>query len=672
MRAIGDWLAGATRVLMLALIVVLPLFAGYMFTERMLAAGIAALAMGLLACVAAGLRSREVHEGLGAAAWPIAGFLAWQVVATTTSVYLHASLLSVLAMAGYVAVLAVCASLFRAGGWRRWAWVAVAVAGAIEGIVGLRDWTQTAIFQGDLSWRIFGTMYNPNVVAGYFICVIPAAVLVLAMAWHRAADDDERPRYGLIAAGFAVLIPSLALLLTASRAGILGAMLAGAVLIFATPNRIRGRWVAVGIIALVALVLVAPPLRNRILSAATQSHSAIFRWYTWVGTAKMVAARPIVGFGPGTFEHAYPQYAITGFTRMAHQTPLQIAAEAGIPGLLLMLGAIWMLVRPMAHGLSAGGIRAVEIAAGLAAMAGLGLQNLADYTWYVPAVGMTLSAVVGLSLSAARGESQGGSSHPRRWLCWSAAVAMLAAIIVAGVGLQAQLLALRGKQEIGRGRYQLAMTWLRRAAELDPLDAEIVEDLAQATAASPLGGLERAVTLRLQAAELNPTKAGNYLALAYLYRELGDLQSAVNAARRALEVHPGYARGYVVLAQLQEQMGLEQQALETWRALERVYQSPVGQYQAVEGPTDVSWAYGWVALGQSAEERGEPDEAARYYERAAELAGGYAERQRRQEEALRAIGAFNEREVEEAEALAEEARAGLERIEDARDGRDDR
>ncbi len=648
MTALAGGAVLIARVGAMSLVVALPLFAGYMFTDRVLWAGVPALACSLLACVASALGAREVRRGLGAATCPLAGLLAWSLVATVHSVYLHASLVALASLAACVALLAVFASVFRDERWRRWAWITIAGAGAVEGILGLRDWTQTVIFQGDPSWRIFGTMFNPNVLAGYLLAAIPAAVVTLAIAWRRTASEGEdRPRLALIAAGFAVLIPCAALLLTGSRAGLLGAILGAGVIVLAMPTRVPRRWLVAGAVALVALMVLAPPVRNRLLSASTQSHSAIFRWYTWQGAAHMIAARPLLGFGPGSFEHAYPRFALVGFTRMAHQTPLQIAAEAGLPALLLMAAGVAMIGGILVRGLRAGGLGALEAAAGLGALAAVGLQNLADYTWYVPAVGMTLSATVGLALAAARDAEGGDESTKRRpWLSWAACAGLaLVVIIGCGIGLRAQTLAGRGRALIAQGRYSMAAGWLRQAAGIDPLDAETWEDLGQASAGSGPGGVERALQARLRAAEVNPLSAGNYLALSALYDALDQPDSALAAAERAIEVQPNWPRAYVVLALL-----------------------PVGRYEAIDEVTDYSYAYAWLALGAEAEASGDAEAAADYYERAVALAGEFARLHRGREEMRRALGTWDEAEVVEAERLRDQAEAGVRHLPDAGEG----
>ena len=666
MRWLGSRAAVAARVPALALMVALPLFGGYLFTDRVLWAVLPALVCALAACVAWAEGAKAVHTGLGRAAWPLAGFLAWSAIATVRSVYLHASLVALVSAAADLALLALFASLFRDERWRRPAWAVVAGAAAIEGILGLRDWTQTVIFGGDIGWRIFGTMYNPNVLAGYFLAALPAALLVLAWAWRSTAQDEERPRLGLIAAGFALLIPCAALLLTGSRAGLLGAVLGAGVIVLAAPTRIPRRWLAVAALALVALMVLAPPVRNRLLSATTQSNSAIFRWYTWKGTAAMIAARPLLGFGPGSFESAYPRFAQVGFTRMAHQTPLQIAAEAGLPALLLMAAGVALIGGRLVAGLGAGGLRALEAAAGLSALAAVGLQNLADYTWYIPAVGMTLAATVGLALAASRDDDAEDDQARRPWLAWGCAALALVAIVGCAIGLQAQMLAARGRAAMAQGRYTMAASLLRRATHADPLDAEILGDLSDALGAS--GSLRSAVIERLRAIALQPTDAGNYLALSTLYDALGDADSALASAERAVELNPTSPQAHVRMGLVQEQQGLDEKALQTWRELERIWQSPVGRYPAVEEVTDYWYAYAWLGLGRDAEERGEVAAAREYYERTAKLTGEFARTKREREEMLRLTGMWDEREVAEAERLRDEAEAGLRRLPDAGEG----
>ncbi len=641
-----------TRIGAMALVVALPLFAGYMFVPRQLICALAVAVLALLACVGALLSRRGGQARSRAVEWTLAFFLVWLMIATTKGVGLHAGIIAVLQALGYVAFMLLWTDLFREGAWRRLGWMSIAAGGAVAGFFGLRDWTQTAVFQGDLSWRTFGTFYNPNCLAGYLVVALPAAILVLIMAWRAATSPDrpDRPRLELILAGFALLIPTLTIFLTASRAGVLGAMLGLFVLAIAMPTRIHRHWLVVAALGLVALVMIAPPLRNRMLSLATQSHSAVFRWYTWQGTADMIMAHPVTGFGPGSFEESYQRYAQTGFTRMAHQTPLQIAAEAGLPALLAALLALGLIVRELVRGLRRGGERAFGVAAGLAALAALGFQNLADYTWYIPAVGLTLSALVGLARAEALPDTDDAPRRPAR--LWLGLVACLLVMGGCAVGLQAQGLADRGRAALARGSYRVAGGWLGQATKLDPYDPAILEELAQALAGQGTpASAQASVRTRQRVAELCPFRAGNYLGLAWLYDALGEPESAIASARDAVYAAPNNPRGYATRARLLIADGRDDEALEVYRELEEVYHSPVGKYQAVEEASDYAYAEAWVALGREALESGEPARAREYLRDAIDEAGEYARLQRAREKTLRLLGDWDERRVAEAERL---------------------
>jgi len=63
----------------------------------------------------------------------------------------------------------------------------------------------------------------------------------------------------------------------------------------------------------------------------------------------MIQARPVTGFGLGTWSIAYPGYALYddgSFVNQAHNDWAQWAAEGGIPFLLLMLAIAGLTVPP--------------------------------------------------------------------------------------------------------------------------------------------------------------------------------------------------------------------------------------------------------------------------------------------------------------------------------------
>lgn len=131
---------------------------------------------------------------------------------------------------------------------------------------------------------------------------------------------------------------------------------------------VRGAWIALGAGVLVTLVLVRPRLRvaaglvivvaallvvalslapgelDRLrLLGSTQDNSTLDRVAMIEAGVAMVRDHPLVGVGLGGVKALYPAYApdiaLRRHTSHLHNTPLQIAAERGVPGLVA-----WLLV----------------------------------------------------------------------------------------------------------------------------------------------------------------------------------------------------------------------------------------------------------------------------------------------------------------------------------------
>src|SRR5262249_23709752 len=77
---------------------------------------------------------------------------------------------------------------------------------------------------------------------------------------------------------------------------------------------------------------------------------------TWRSTLHMIGEHPWTGTGLGTFPWAFPAYrgagtSVAGICDRAHSTPLETAAELGVP-VAVLIAIVWML----ALGLLARGI----------------------------------------------------------------------------------------------------------------------------------------------------------------------------------------------------------------------------------------------------------------------------------------------------------------------------
>lgn len=655
----------------------LPVLAGRMFVADSLVVVGWTAGLLVLTGLTTGLRAGDRPRWrLDACDWALVVFAVLQIASAAATVYLFASLLYAANVVAGVTLFWVCRYGLRGGPWQRRAlWGLVAGAAAVS-VWGIREYVRTVFFLDQPEWRIFSTFYNPNCLAGYLLlAVFPAAALLFGAQTRAPASPTaspeppatrptgkgrdrrtgagkrsgarrvpetadpvsaELPRYREIAAAFAALLMLVALLLTGSKAA-LGAILVGGVLfgvlaagLTRRPWLVRGLSLA-GAGLMLAAALALPPIRVRLVSAfGWQNHSMRFRLYTWQGAVEMVKARPWLGHGGGTFEWSFPRYAMAGYTRQAHQSFLQLAAECGIPA--LVAGLVWgmLITGRLGHGLVRGRpglLSGLVRTSAVAALIASGVHALVDYAWYVPAVGAAFFALAGLALGLAGDDESPPAEAETRAVPRSPALGWVAVVLGAVLLTwtltlaRGEALGSRGDRLVAQGAYSAAMAAYTRAAQWSPLQArfavqraKVLEAMAQRQDADALA---RAVQARLVATKLQPTEAVNYLALSRLYAEAGDLTSAVAAAQEALRWYPRYPRGLAQLGDVQEEAGQDAAAIATYERLAELYDTPVGQCPAVTEMVETAYCYAWIALGDHARAEGRSRDADSLYGKAA-------------------------------------------------------
>ena len=226
-----------------------------------------------------------------------------------------------------------------------------------------------------------------------------------------------------LALGGLVVLELAALPLTGSRGGLLA--LGGGLALFALAVLLRregpDRRALRRLLTILALgvplaALLSGPIAGRLVASGRapsassaapaggveQANSNQFRRLTWKSTARMALANPLLGTGVGKFKFAHPRYAIAGFTEMAHQSYLQVAAETGVFGLvgllLALLGAALAVLRAPR---SSGAERwlAAGLGGGIAAAAA---HNMIDYSWFVYGTATLFWGMMGLVAGLAR------------------------------------------------------------------------------------------------------------------------------------------------------------------------------------------------------------------------------------------------------------------------------
>jgi putative inorganic carbon (hco3(-)) transporter len=301
---------------------------------------------------------------------PIWLFLGANIVATAASHYPVESLRGLAKVAVYAASYFLFSAVLRRSSSRRIqiAMVLVATAFGVAlyglyqykiGVAPLATWEDPTVeIKGT---RIFSTLRNPNLLAGYLIPIAPIAAALTMLAWVR------KQRLLAVIAGVATAAISVASLLTGSRGGYIAigvciaaiAYVAFAKIWVAKPK--SHRWLVVG--AFVAAILVpaslalalhfVPAFEQRVGSifAGWDHSSNAFRMRVWEASFHMFKDSWWFGVGPGNqaFIMAYGLYMRSGFDALgAYSVPLEVAVECGVMGLLIF-AAIFTITCARAH-----------------------------------------------------------------------------------------------------------------------------------------------------------------------------------------------------------------------------------------------------------------------------------------------------------------------------------
>lgn len=185
----------------------------------------------------------------------------------------------------------------------------------------------------ELKMRVFSTLQNPNLLAGF---------LVIVMALAAGLGLNARSFRGRAVCGALVLALGACLVLTYSRGAWLSVL--AVIGVYGVLYSRKTFW----LLLLIPLAVFAghDVLMDRLLSILnpTDSSSAL-RIALWESTVAMIADKPLTGIGWGAYWLVYPQYdfyVLDPRTQIfhAHNMYLHIAAEIGVPGLLAFLALL--------------------------------------------------------------------------------------------------------------------------------------------------------------------------------------------------------------------------------------------------------------------------------------------------------------------------------------------
>jgi tetratricopeptide (TPR) repeat protein len=512
-----------------------------------------------------------------------------------------------------------------------WFAVSFVVAAAVTAIHGVHEYA-TNVAAGIPHWRIFGPFLQPNLFGNFLLL---AFFVALGLAIQPPALRTLH--FALIALLFLV-----AMALTGSKGALLawfvGVVSFGVALAvnFPAPPKWRKAILLalpVGAIVLIATALLLPPIRLRFETLWTsQAHSWMFRFFVWKATLTGAISKPITGFGAGTFEWAYPQFTVVGFTRHAHNGFLQVALESGFIGLLLLLAflvAIFFSRSPhqrathnaqLVNHSNPSILDPIHLGCKIA-VAAFCLHNLVETAWMTLANLLALAFVCGMAMSRVQcsecevQETQTEkktqlaprTSHPALSFALRTphSALLCLSLLPLSLGLWHSVSVARGAYFARQARSELLpssrLYWLELASQSDPLNARHLIDRAilleaWALATGDEERLKQALQLCDAAIRLQPTRSGNYKVKARILRELGRLREAERTLKVALKVNRTDTEAILKLGELLEAMGKTSEAENFYRRLIALEKGPYGRYKPVEQWQDIFIAAGKVRL----------------------------------------------------------------------------
>jgi O-antigen ligase len=236
--------------------------------------------------------------------------------------------------------------------------------------------------------------------------------------------------------GFAVVVPTLSLLICGSRGGLIvlifEVLVFGAILRAWASGSTRRNLITVGILgftlpALLFFLIDAGQFSQRLVEIANLTRSPEVslgdRKVVTLDTLAMVRDHPIMGVGLGSFRIVFPRYQSFPDSKIwdhAHNDYAEFLSEAGLLGGLLLLGALLLFFRLAFRHLKEKlktEVGRIQLGAALGAC-GLLVHSSFDFNLHIEANAVWFAVCVALATSSSETKQERGAGE----LCFSGTI----------------------------------------------------------------------------------------------------------------------------------------------------------------------------------------------------------------------------------------------------------
>ncbi len=375
---------------------------------------------------------------------------------------------------------------------------------------------------------VASTIGNPDLLGGFLI-------LSFALAAAAAFEGGRRWHWKI---GAAVIAAGI--LVTEARAAWLGAGFAALLLFRRNPVRLAA--VILLIAAAGGLLAASKSARARFLEPSALKE----RLWTWNVSARLVRAKPLVGYGAGNFRGAYlaeqaarkPGETRYHYTEYAHLEPLHFWVETGAAGLGVLLWGLWAGFARWRSSRLKRSHPALWRGIGAGA-AGTMVNAFFSFPFHVAPTAAAFWFMFCAAPAAGRRASGRASTKFGVWLIWLA----LFPFIVGGMRFAYHGIALRtGQIQAQAGMLREADETLAHAMRMVPKDARAYWHAG--VVSRRLGDLESARSRLKKGLALEPDFAELNLELGLTLKGMGKPGEAELAYRAALRSNPNLAEAW--------------------------------------------------------------------------------------------------------------------------------
>ncbi|MFQ6082553.1 MAG: O-antigen ligase family protein [Candidatus Aminicenantia bacterium] len=230
------------------------------------------------------------------------------------------------------------------------------------------------IFKAQPGERITGLMGHYMTQAGLMLLVICFALSFTLFA----------PKKFKIPWGITLFLAFIALLLTLTRSAWVGLIFAGGFILYLYKPKAL---IVIPVIIIIFLIFAPHSMKQRAISIfSLQDESNLDRIYMLQSGLRIIRDHPLTGTGPATIPIVYEKYKLPQVEREGihlHNNLIQIAAERGIPALLLwfwFIIAAFLSLFKLAKDKNEPYLRAISIGA-LGTIIGLFIAGLFEYNF---------------------------------------------------------------------------------------------------------------------------------------------------------------------------------------------------------------------------------------------------------------------------------------------------